>query len=340
MLTFLLVLFCLSLVLTHQIRKLAIKHQLLDHPNHRSAHSLPTPRGGGLSIVICVSLGLAIMFYFGYLQASTAATLFVAGSLVALAGFLDDKFSLSPAKRLLIQFVAVVIAIYGLGYLPVLDLYFFSLISIYWLVPLTVLYLLWLTNLYNFMDGINGIAGVQAVSVCLFLSLLHYLVLGSIDYLSLIIAVSSAGFLYWNFPKAKIFMGDVGSGYLGLMIGLLSINHAQAAPELLFSSLILMGVFVVDASYTLIHRAIQGKKVHQAHSSHAYQHLARRKSHTKVTLGVLMVNSLWLLPVSLLMVWGYLNPWLSLMIAYAPLIAIVIKSHAGLDESQITKSGP
>lgn len=328
----------LSLLLTSVIRKLALKHHILDHPNHRSAHSLPTPRGGGLAIVICVSLGLAVMFFLGYLQASTATVLFVAGFLVALAGFLDDKFSLSPAKRLLIQFVAVMIAIYGLGYLPVLDLYFFSLGQAYWLIPLTVFYLLWLTNLYNFMDGINGIAGLQAVSVCLFLSLLHYLVLGSIDYLSLIIAVSSAGFLYWNFPKAKIFMGDVGSGYLGLMIGLMSINHAQASPELLFCALILMGVFVVDASYTLIRRAIQGKKIHQAHSSHAYQHLARKKSHSRVTLGVLMVNSLWLFPVSLLVIWGYLNPLWGLILAYAPLILIAIKSHAGLDESQITKS--
>lgn len=331
MLTFLLVLFCLSFALTHQIRRLAIKHQLLDHPNHRSAHSMPTPRGGGLSIVICVSLGLVIMFYFGYLQASVSATLFFAGFLVALAGFLDDRFSLSPAKRLVVQTVAIGIAIYGLGYLPALDLYFFSLDQVWWLVPLTAIYLLWLTNLYNFMDGINGIAGLQAVSACLLMSLIYYLALGSVDYLSLIIAVASAGFLYWNFPKAKIFMGDVGSGYLGLMIGLVSLSHAQAAPPLLFTSLILMGVFIVDSSYTLIHRFVQGKQVHQAHSSHAYQHLARKSSHTRVTLGVLFINSVWLFPVALLVIWSYLNPWLGLMIAYAPLILIVIKSSAGME---------
>lgn len=135
-------------------------------------------------------------------------------------------------------------------------------------------------------------------------------------------------------------MGDVGSGYLGLMIGLVSLMYARTLPDLLYPCLILMGVFIVDASYTLVHRFIQGKKVHQAHSSHAYQHWARKTSHAYVSLGVVAINSLWLFPLALLVVWNFITPWLGLILAYVPLLLVVIKSNAGLDESQLTKSAP
>lgn len=336
--TLLFVSLTLAFWLTFLIKKLAEKHGIIDIPNHRSAHKTPTPRGGGLAIVLSVSICLVALWQSGNLLPNQFIALIGAGSLVALAGFLDDKFSLSPIHRLIIQFVAAVWGLFWLTGFPQIHLGLLNIENLVLLNLIGIFYLVWLTNLYNFMDGINGIAGLQAVSVCLFMSLVHYLTLGSIDYLSLLIAVSSAGFVYWNFPKAKIFMGDVGSGYLGLMIGLLSVRHAQEAPQLLFTSLILMGVFIVDASYTLIHRVIQGKKVHQAHSSHAYQHLARKKTHTHVTLGVLLINSGWLLPISLLVIWGYFTPILGLIIAYAPLLLITIKSGAGQDIPEITKS--
>jgi Fuc2NAc and GlcNAc transferase len=340
MISLLVIIFLLSFFLTNVIRKLAISHQLLDHPNHRSAHTIPTPRGGGLAIVISICVGLIYLTFSHYLSLINALTILCSGSMVALSGFLDDKFSLTPSTRLCMQLVAVLIGIYGLGSFTSISLFSFDFTNTYLLVLFSILYLMWLTNLYNFMDGINGIAGLQAISVSSYMFAVYYFTLGSMDYLPLLIAVSSAGFLYWNFPRAKIFMGDVGSGYLGLLIGLVSISHAQQAPQLLFTSLILMGVFIVDASYTLGRRFIQGKKVHQAHSSHAYQHLARKSSHTQVSLGVFLINSIWLFPLALAVAWQWLSPWVGLIIAYLPLILTAIKSNAGLDESQITKSNP
>jgi Fuc2NAc and GlcNAc transferase len=337
-LTLLFVSFTLAFWLTFLIKKLAEKHGIIDIPNHRSAHKTPIPRGGGLAIVLSVSVSLVVLWHSGNLLAHQFIALIGAGSLVAIAGFLDDKFSLSPINRLIIQFVAAGWGLFWLGGFPQIHLGLFRIDNLIALNVIGIFFLVWLTNLYNFMDGINGIAGLQAVSVCLFMSLVYYLATGSIAPLPVLIALASAGFLYWNFPNAKIFMGDVGSGYLGLIIGLISIQQAYESPQLLFSSLILMGVFVVDSSYTLVSRAIQGKKIYQAHSSHAYQHLARKKSHTQVSLGVLAVNSIWLLPISVLVIKGYLPPILGLILAYAPLLVIIIKSLAGRDASENMES--
>lgn len=288
--------------------------------------------------MISVSLGLLYLHFSKSLSATETWVFLCSGLVVALSGFLDDKLSLRPSVRLVMQFVAVAISLYGLGSISSITFFSWEITNSAVLLLLSVFFLMWLINLYNFMDGINGIAGLQAVSVGLFMSVIHYLALGSVDYISLFIAVTSLGFLYWNFPGGRIFMGDVGSGYLGLMIGLVSLMYARTLPDLLYPCLILMGVFIVDATYTLGYRFIQCKKIHQAHSSHAYQHLARRTSHSCVSLGILAINSLWLFPLSLLVIWGYLSPWVGLILAYSPLLLIVIKSNAGLDESQLTKS--
>ncbi|OYT94363.1 MAG: glycosyl transferase [Pseudomonas sp. PGPPP3] len=184
------------------------------------------------------------------------------------------------------------------------------------------------------MDGIDGIAGVEAVTVCLGGALLYWLLgQGSLALLPLLLAAASAGFLYWNFPPAKIFMGDAGSGFLGLVLGILSLQAAWAAPQLLWCWLILLAVFVVDATFTLLRRLIRGDKVYEAHCSHAYQYASRRHGrHLPVTVAVLAINLIWLLPLALLVGMGYLDGLPGFLLASGPLIFLVIKYDAGKQE--------
>lgn len=140
-----------------------------------------------------------------------------------------------------------------------------------------------------------------------------------------------AGFLAWNFPPARIFMGDAGSGFLGLMLGALSFQAAWVAPSLLWSWVILLGVFVVDATLTLLRRLARGERVYQAHRSHAYQHAARRLGrHRPVTLAVGAINLLWLLPIALWVGIGGGCGGLGVMVAYTPLVILGWRWGAGL----------
>jgi Fuc2NAc and GlcNAc transferase len=202
-------------------------------------------------------------------------------------------------------------------------------------VVLAAFYLVWLLNLYNFMDGIDGLASIEAVCVCLGGALLVLLTgTGSgqvaLYLLPLLLVAAVLGFLYWNFPPARIFMGDAGSGFLGISIGILSLQAAWAAPQLLWCWLILLGVFIVDATFTLARRLQRGDKVYEAHRSHAYQHAAQHFGrHLPVTLAVLAINLFWLLPVALTVACGVLDGLPGLLLAYAPLVWLAARFKAG-----------
>ena len=153
--------------------------------------------------------------------------------------------------------------------------------------------------------------------------------------LPLTVAAASAGFLYWNLPPAKIFLGDVGSGFLGVVLGTLSLQAGWLDSRLLWAWLILLGVFVVDATFTLLHRLYRGEKLHQAHRSHAYQRAARRIGrHLPVTLAVGAINLLWLFPIALLVGHDWLSGLTGLFLAYFPLVFVAQHLRAGAsDES-------
>jgi Fuc2NAc and GlcNAc transferase len=196
---------------------------------------------------------------------------------------------------------------------------------------LAAFYLVWLLNLYNFMDGIDGIASVEAICVCLGAAII-YILTGHSDLLllPLLLACAVAGFLFWNFPPAKIFMGDAGSGFLGIILGCLSLQGAWISSQFLWVWLILLGVFIVDATVTLIRRLIRGDKVYEAHRSHAYQFASRRVGkHLPVTSAVGVINLCWLLPVALCVVHFGLDGALGVIIAYAPLLALAFIFKAG-----------
>lgn len=323
-----------SWLLTRAVRALALAGGVLDLPNARSSHQLPTPRGGGAAVVVTSAIAYLILFEVGVLHRELALAL-SGGIAIAAVGFLDDRRSVSPLLRLAIHMGAAVWALWWLGGLPVLQIGLTS-VPLGWAgYVLGVLAIVWVLNLFNFMDGIDGIAGSEAIFiVCAALLLDHRD--GSMEMLAagLVFVAASAGFLAWNWPPAKIFLGDVGSGYSGYLIGVLGLAAAFQRPAEIWVWLILGGVFFVDATVTLVRRVARGERVYQAHRIHAYQWLARRwGSHRRVTVSVLAVNVFWLLPCAF---FAKTDPahdaWIAVL-ALIPLVTAAIVAGAGRPES-------
>jgi Fuc2NAc and GlcNAc transferase len=323
-----------SLFLTGALRRYALARSLMDIPNGRSSHSVPTPRGGGVAIVLSFLAALPLLVSVDVLAWPVMWALLGAGGWIALVGFLDDHGHIAARWRLLAHFIGAGWALGWLGGLPPLVIFGFDL-ELGWLgYALAAFYLVWLLNLYNFMDGIDGIASVEAICVCLGGALLYLLLgEGTAALAPLSLAVAVAGFLFWNFPPARIFMGDAGSGFLGIALGVLSLQAAWVAPQLLWSWLILLGVFIVDATWTLFRRLLRGDKVYEAHRSHAYQYASREfGKHLPVTLAVAILNLFWLLPIALWVGWGGVDGALGLLVAYLPLVWLAVRFKAGQRE--------
>jgi Fuc2NAc and GlcNAc transferase len=293
---------------------------------------VPTPRGGGLSLVLVFLGVLAGFIWTRTLSLRAGGMLFLAGGMVALVGWLDDHGHVYAAVRLFVHLLSSSLVVMAFGGLPAFVAFGLT-IRLGWLGDiLTVIVLAWILNLYNFMDGIDGIAGVEAVTSTLIAGLLLYFEFGLTEAAGLHFFLSAAvmGFLVWNFPPAKIFMGDAGSGFLGLMLGALALYSASFAPQMLWVWLILLGVFIVDATLTLFRRLLRGDKVYEAHCYHAYQHASRYyKAHKPVTLVVLAINFLWLAPLAYLVSIQLLDGAVGLIIAYFPLVCLAWRYKAG-----------
>lgn len=325
-----------SFFLTAVLRRYALSRSLMDVPNERSSHSISTPRGGGVAIVVAFLLALSLLFCVERIALSDFLGIALGGMFIAAIGFLDDHGHIAARWRLLGHFLAAVSVLFWLGGLPKIVLFGVN-VELLWLsYPIATFYLVWMLNLYNFMDGIDGLASVEAICVCMGACVLYWVLgLDELVFGPLLLAAAVAGFLYWNFPPAKIFMGDAGSGFLGIVLGALSLQAAWANPVLLWGWLILLGVFIVDATFTLSRRLLRGDKVYEAHRSHAYQFAARRFGrHLPVTAAVGMINLFWLLPIALCVTRFGLDGFLGVTFAYAPLIVLAIKFHAGELEVQ------
>ncbi len=277
-----------------------------------------------------------LLALFGFMLTGTSqidalVALGGAGSLIAVIGFMDDHGHIAARWRLLGHFVAAGWMLVWLGGLAPLTVFGWQ-VDLGWLGGLlAAVYLVWLLNLYNFMDGIDGIASVEAITVCLGAALLYVLAgLHAFTALPLLLAAAVGGFLFWNFPPAKIFMGDAGSGFLGIVLGGLSLQAAWLSPTLFWCWLILLGVFIVDATYTLIRRVMRGDRVYEAHRSHAYQFAAREYGrHLPVTLAVMGINLFWLLPIAVCVLEFGLDGAVGLLVAYVPLVALAVRYRAG-----------
>lgn len=326
--------FIAATALTGWIRRESIGRGLLDHPNARSSHAMAVPRGGGLAIVLCFLMGAGLAAMFGVLPGPVALAFILSGGLTAFVGWRDDIRSLGAGPRLATHFLAAGIGLFLIGGLPPIAIAD-TIIDMGWTGhALALVGLVWMLNLFNFMDGINGIAGIETVTAGAGVAAL--LVAAAHDeaaLLPMLLAAAAAGFLVWNFPRGLIFMGDVGSGFLGLVFGLLLLHFASFEPRMLYSGLILLGVFVVDATMTLFIRLARGHPPHEAHRSHAYQAAARRYgSHVPVSLAVGAINLCFLLPLAWSVVDGGLSGPAALAAAYLPLMALAAFYRAGLPE--------
>ncbi len=307
-----------------------MRFQVIDVPNQRSMHKMPVPRGGGLSFVILTAVCFAVLAWTNVLPGRMCLALSIPPLAVGFIGLFDDFSHTSRRLRLAVQLFSATIGIWLIGGLPTLLLPTFTWQpSLLWL-PLAAISLVWLTNLYNFMDGINGIAALEAITV-----------LGGAAYLTsnqsssewsfalLIIAAIVAGFVPWNFPRAKIFMGDCGSGFLGCLIGLLVIATTVEQLLSLWSWMILLGVFLVDATWTLLRRMSSGQAWNEPHRSHAYQIISQKiNHHAYVTLGIMAINLVWLLPLAKLAQYSSFGLYW-VILAYTPLVLICVWTKAG-----------
>ena len=328
-----------TVLLTGLIRYYAIAHEVLDIPNQRSSHSSPTPRGGGLAIVFGFFSAIVYLFLAHKLNnpwfLALSSTL-----LVAVIGFCDDHAHVAARWRLLTHLLSAFVALSCLNGLPLILLpkpvdaiAGLAFVNLGWLGYLlgTVL-LVWLLNLFNFMDGTDGIAASEALFVSSALAGFLYFIDQTLFNVAISLASASSGFLLWNWPKAKIFMGDVGSGFLGLLLGVLILMAAQQAAVLFYCGLILFGVFVVDASYTLLVRFYTGQKWYDAHCSHTYQRAAKRYGHLRVLLASWAINLFWLLPMALLVFFHPAYALYGILLAYLPMVGLAYYFKAGQAE--------
>ena len=274
----------LSFILTYFTRKVAIKKAIIDMPNERSSHTIPTPRGGGIAIALTWFLSVSFLFYIGSIESKLFLAL-ISGLLLSIISLLDDIYTLKNKPRLLIQVLVAGLGLYFVGGFNQVDLGFVVITNSYILNFLAFISIVWFINLFNFIDGIDGYASSQSIFVVASL----YFFTGESFLLFLMMAI--VGFLPWNWDKAKIFMGDVGSTLLGYTIIILLFYFHNTHLVSLFEGLILTSLFWFDATYTLIRRFINKENIGQAHRKHAYQRVVQAGfSHQKTVVFGMVIN--------------------------------------------------
>ena len=314
------------------IRKSALKTNRLDVPNERSSHTSPTPRGAGLAVVVAFLLGLIALLVENTISDEVFLAIAIPGLVVALIGWLDDRGHLTSAKwRLIGHFACASLAVWLTGGLPELPLanstIDFGLAGNI----AAVFYLVWMLNLFNFMDGIDLITGVQTVTTSAGVAML-LLISTESDFWKIfaVLTASILGFLFFNLPPAKIFLGDVGSGFIGFTTAVISLVVAKDEPLVAWAMIILLAVFVTDATITLLRRLLSREHVYVAHRTHAYQHLSKKLNrHLPVSLGVGAINLFFLLPIAWLVVESEIIPIFGLLISFVPLAIVAALLNAG-----------
>lgn len=307
--------FISSFILTFVIRYFAIKSKIIDIPNERSSHITPIPRGGGLSIVLTWYLAITYLFFNHEIENSLYFAL-LSGIFLVIVSFIDDIFNISPKIRLLFQFLSAGLALYFLGGFQQITMPFSNIAFSLFFVFFVWFSIVWFVNLFNFLDGIDGYAATQAIFLSLSLAFF------SIDFTPLILAVSTMGFLIWNWQKAKIFMGDVGSTSLGFTLAVLAIHYGKNLEMNILIPIILSSVFWFDATITLIRRKINKENITQAHRKHAFQRITQAGwSHQKTVIYAQFINLLFFI---LTLIFNYYKISLLFLLIFAVLIILFI----------------
>ena len=305
--------------ITWAIRRHARKLALLQAPNGRSSHVEPTPHGGGLAIVVATILAA---LWLGMADASPGSAVLGLALLIALLGLWDDIQPLSVLPRLLVHILVCGAAAWLSDEPGAVGLALLLIAGVWWV------------NLFNFMDGIDGLAAVQTLFMLMVgAALAAYFSPEATQFASWrwlwLLAAGVAGFLPHNWPPAKIFMGDVGSTFLGfILFALALISHREG--WLPFSVWLILGaLFVVDATVTLLIRMYRHERWYEAHRNHVYQRLALRwRGHLPVTITAMAINLLFLAPLAYLVLARPDLTWLGLGLAYGPLTVAVLAAHA------------
>ncbi len=294
--------FFISVICVYFYRWYARKKTILDLPNERSSHIIPTPRGGGIAIAILWFLAITIVFLRKDINTSLYFAL-LCGLPVSVVGLLDDVFTVSPKVRLLIQTVSATLAVYLLGGINIIDIGFAHISFSFLFSILAVVGVVWFTNLFNFLDGIDGYLSVEVIFICV----AFFLIYGIVP--PVLLATVTAGFLVWNWQPAKIFMGDSGSTLFGFTIAIFAVYYQNTEESSIIIWLMLTSLFWFDATITLFRRWRNHENLSNAHKKHAYQRVVQLGfSHKKTVYYSLLVN------LSILgLVWlAYLFPYLLL----------------------------
>jgi Fuc2NAc and GlcNAc transferase len=274
----------LSFILTYFIIGYSTHKKLLAVPNYRSLHDRPTPNGGGIAITVSWYLGITILFFTDIIERELYLAL-LSGIILAIISLLNDLRDIKPGIRLIFHFTAAMTAFYFLKGLRPLIIPGVELNYPLLIYPLTVIGMVWFINLFNFMDGVDGFASVQTIII----SSVLFVFTWNLSTILLISAVT--GFLYWNWPKAKIFMGDVGSTQLGFILVVMGIYFHNTLDFSVLNWIMLASPFWFDATLTLLRRWRNGEKLSEAHCKHAYQRIVRAGfSHEKVNLFLILIN--------------------------------------------------
>jgi len=276
-------LFIVSFLGTAIIRRAALNLNVVDIPTERSSHSIPTPRGGGIAIVISWYIGITILLILGYIELKLFLAL-ISGVLLAITSLIDDLFSVKPYIRLVTQLITAILALFFLGGIEIGFTRDSELLG-FFILPLTILGIVWFINLFNFMDGIDAYSSLEAMFI------LAGMYLFIRDQILLVLFISLLGFLFWNWPKARIFMGDVGSTQLGFIIAVVGLDFHNTTDFKLVHWLMITSLFWFDATLTLFRRIIHREKLSRAHKKHAYQRIVQAGfSHLRTDIFALMIN--------------------------------------------------
>jgi UDP-N-acetylmuramyl pentapeptide phosphotransferase/UDP-N-acetylglucosamine-1-phosphate transferase len=311
----------LTYLATFALRRWAAE-RMLDIPNARSSHTQPTPRGGGLGIVVGVLVGTWGLFVFRTLDMplTKIAALSLGGGIVALVGWLDDIRRLPYRIRLLVQAINSAMILIAIGYFHTITVPFVGDIHLYSIgIPFALLWIMGLTNAYNFMDGIDGIAGGQALIAGLGWAIIGFMSGQSfVGLIGLLLAASSLGFLFHNWPPARIFMGDVGSAFIGFTLAVIPILAAQRDPRCMVAGFLVVWPFIFDTSFTLVRRLVNKENIFVAHRSHIYQRLViAGYSHRLVTL---IYMGLALIGTVIALLWYKRAPFVKVAVIVLPIL--------------------
>lgn len=317
----------LSFVGSFVYLRIASKHGPYAIPNYRSLHRKVTPKGGGIIVAISALSGFAALYGREGLSVKYVMVLFFGGILVALAGFADDRFDIPARYRLAVQLAAALWICFWFRGLPPLDLGVARVNLGMVGHVILIVSLLWFYNLYNFIDGIDGMAS----SATIFTSLtMGFVMLSQKQHtLALILwllAAANIGFIVFNWPPAKMFLGDSGTSFVSYIFSAVLLVSLWNNAVSIWVWLIVFGCYLADTTTTTVTRALTVSQWYLPHRSHAYQNLARIwNNHLKVLLVVLSIDICWLLPLTLVALKYSDYAVIATLIAYVPLVMFSVK---------------